>query len=219
MSVSEKRLIIIGAGAFGRELRDIAEGIKLLEGERCPWEFAGFLDDREGILDGKNAAAATILGAPSDYQPWGNDLFICAIGDPKVRRKYAGMLRAKRGKFATLVEPSSRVGRGAKLAEGVLIGPFCAISCDLSIGADTMILAHATIGHDVTVGAGCHIGAHAFIGGGAMLGDAVTVHPHAVILPGKRIGDGCVVGAASLVVSDFRDGETAFGIPARRVAS
>lgn len=213
-----KRLIIISAGAFGREVRDIAEGIQLLQGEECPWSFAGFLDDRENVLEGKNASAAAILGSPVDYQPQANDLFTCAIGSPKVRRKYSDMIRAKGGNFATLIEPCSRVGRAAGIGDGSLIGPFCAISCDLSIGADTMITAHVTIGHDVTVGRACHIGAYAFIGGGAVLGDEVTVHPHAVILPGIRIGNGCTVGAGSVVIADLRVTTTVFGVPAKAIA-
>lgn len=214
---AKKRLIIISAGAFGREVRDISEGIQLQQGKEVPWAFAGFLDDRIDILKDKNAAEAVILGAPSDYQPQESDLFICAIGDPKVRREYADMIRAKGGKFATLIEPWSRVGRGAHIGDGCLIGPFCAVSCDLSIGADTVITAHVTIGHDVTVGRSCHIGAYAFIGGGAELGDEVTLHPHAVVLPGVRIGNGCTVGAGAVAVSEIRAGTTVFGSPARPV--
>lgn len=216
MSAAKKRLIIISAGAFGREVRDIARDIAASEGDKCPWEFAGFLDDRKDILKGKNAAETVILGAPSDYQPQERDLFICAIGDPKVRRKYADMVRAKGGKFATLIEPWSRVGRSAEIGDGCLIGPFCAISCDLNIGADTVITAHVTIGHDVTIGRSCHIGAYAFIGGGAVLGQEVTVHPHAVVLPGVRIEDGCTVGAGSVVLAGVKRNTMVFGVPARR---
>lgn len=219
MPAAEKRLIIISAGAFGREVRDIAEGIQLLQGEKCPWKFAGFLDDREGVLEGTNASAATILGSPVDYQPQPNDLFTCAIGNPKVRREYSEMIRVKGGKFATLIEPCSRVGRVAGIGDGSLIGPFCAISCDLSIGADTMITAHVTIGHDVTIGRSCHIGAYAFIGGGAVLGDEVTVHPHAVILPGMKIGNRSVVGAGAVVMSDVANSSSVFGVPAKKLAN
>jgi len=218
MSAAKKRLIIISAGAFGREVRDIAAGIQLLQGEKCPWSFAGFLDDRERVLEGKNASTAPILGTPFDYQPQANDLFTCAIGNPKVRREYSDMIRAKGGKFATLIEPCSRVGRSAEIGDGSLIGPFCTISCDLSIVADTMVTACVTIGHDVTVGRSCHIGAYAFIGGGAMLGDEVTVHPHAAVLPGVSIASGCTVGAGSVVIADLRVTTTVFGVPAMPVA-
>ena len=218
MSAAKKSLIIISAGAIGREVRDIARDIAVREGDNCRWHFAGFLDDRKDILKDKNAAEVAILAAPADYEPQYSDLFICAIGDPKVRRIYAELLRSRGGKFATLIEPWSRVGRNAEIGDGCLIGPFCAISCDLSIGEDTMITTHVTIGHDVTIGRCCHVGAHAFIGGGAVLGDEVTVHPHAVVLPGVRIGDGSVVGAGSVATGAVPNGTTVFGIPAKKIA-
>lgn len=218
VSSAKKRLIIISAGAFGREVCDVARDIAASKGDKCTWEFVGFLDDRKSILKGKNAAEAAILGAPADYQPQENDIFICAIGDPKVRREYADMVRAKGGKFATLIEPWSRVGRSAEIGDGCFIGPFCAVSCDLNIGADTVITAHVTIGHDVTIGRSCHIGAYAFIGGGAVLGDEVTVHPHAVILPRMTVGDQCVVGAGSVVIGETASGTTVFGMPAKTIA-
>lgn len=219
MLIQKKRLIIISAGAFGREMRDIARDIAANEGDKCPWEFAGFLDNRNDILTSKNAVDPAILCDPHRYQPRENDLFICAIGDPKVRREYAEILRSKRGNFATLIDPWSRVGRNAEIGDGCLVGPFCVISCDLSIGSDTMIMAHVTIGHDVTIGCSCHIGAYAFVGGGAVLGDEVTVHPHAVVLPGVVVGSGSTIGAGSLVMSQVKDHETVFGLPARRIGS
>jgi sugar O-acyltransferase (sialic acid O-acetyltransferase NeuD family) len=214
----KKRLIVISAGKFGREVRDIARDIQRSPGADCPWEFAGFLDDRRHALAGKAAAADRVLGGPSDYPPQENDVFICAIGDPAVRRRYADIVRGRGGKFATLIEPWSRIGEGVKIGDGCLIGPFCVISCDLRIGEDTMITTHVTIGHDAVLGRGCHVGAFAFVGGGVVLGDEVTVHPHAVITPGVTVGPGAVIGAGAVVLTDVAANHCVFGVPARRVA-
>jgi sugar O-acyltransferase (sialic acid O-acetyltransferase NeuD family) len=214
-----KRLIIISAGAFGREVHDMARDIRRDAGGGCPWEVGGFLDDRTGILEGKGCADTPILGSPETYTPRQGDLFVCAIGQPSVRRRYSEMLRTKGGEFAVLLDPWTRVGSGTVLGDGSVVGPFCAVSCDIEVGSDTMITAHVTIGHDVKIGRCCQIGASVFIGGGTVIGDDVTLHPHAVILPGIKVGDGAVVGAGAAVVSDVPAVQKVFGVPARRIAA
>ena len=113
-----KRLIIISAGAFGREVRDIARDIRREAGGGCPWTIAGFLDDRDGILEGTGCEDTPILGSPETYTPRGDDLFVCPIGDPSVRRHYSGMLRAKGAEFATLQDPWTRIGSNTLLGDG-----------------------------------------------------------------------------------------------------
>jgi sugar O-acyltransferase (sialic acid O-acetyltransferase NeuD family) len=217
VAAAKKKLIVISAGKFGREVRDIARDIERSLSADCPWEFAGFLDDREHLLVGKAAAAGRVLGDPLSYEPGEHDVFICAIGSPAVRRHYAGIVRGRGGRFTTLIEPWSRVGERVEIGTGCLIGPFCVVSCDLKIGDDTVITTHVTIGHDAVIGCGCHIGAFAFIGGGVELSDEVTVHPHAMIAPGVQVGRGAVIGAGAVVLTDVVAGHTVFGSPARSV--
>ena len=209
----KKNLIIIGAGPFGREIRDLAAGIESAAGEDCPWRLTGFLDDRDVSPGG-----IPVLGSPADHQPKAGDVFVCAIGDPKQRAKYAAMLRARGGEFAILVEPSAKIGGQTELASGCIVGPFCVISCHVTTGQDTVFTSHVTVGHDVRLGMFCHVAAYAFLGGGAIIGDHVIIHPHASILPGVTIGDGATIGAGSVVMRSVPAGATVFGVPAMKVA-
>ena len=211
----KKNLIIVSAGAFGREIRDLAAGIQAEQGEGCDWRLSGFLDDRQGTGTGN----LPIVGNPQTYQPNENDLFVCAIGNPAERGKYAGMLRDRGAKFAVLRESSAKIGGGVEMADGVVVGPFCVVSCDVSIGADTFLTSHVTAGHDVHFGRCCHIGAYVFAGGGVVVGDHVTIHPHASILPGVRIGERATIGAGSVVVRSVPAGSTIFGVPATTVVA
>jgi len=209
----KKNLIIIGAGPFGREMRDLAAGIESAMGDDCPWRLTGFLDDRAVSPGG-----IPVIDSPADYQPKDNDVFICAIGDPRQRSKYAAMLRNRGVEFAVLIDPSAKIGGQTEFASGCIVGPFCVISCHVTAGQDTVFTSHVTVGHDVRLGSSCHVGAYAFMGGGAVAGDGVTVHPHASILPGVCIGDRATIGAGSVVVRSVPAESTVFGVPAVTVA-
>jgi sugar O-acyltransferase (sialic acid O-acetyltransferase NeuD family) len=215
MPIAKQRLIIISAGSFGREVCAMAWAIQTTLGPSCPWQVTGFLDDRSSILDSKDPTGAPILASPEDYQPDSLDRFICAVGDPQQRQHYAELITQKGGQFLPLTWPGSLLaGHGARRGPGSVVGPFCLISSDVTLGAHTMIVAHATIGHDVTIGTCSHIGAYAFVGGGAVIGDCVTIHPHACILPGAVIEDDATVGAGSVVLKRVPRGQTVFGVPA-----
>jgi len=205
----KKNLIIIGAGPFGREILDLAAGIESVAGDDCPWRLTGFLDDR-----GVSPGGIPVIGSPADYRPKDEDVFVCAIGDPVQRSKYAAMLRSRGGEFAVLVDPSAKIGGQTELASGCIVGPFCVVSCHVTAGQDTVFTSHVTVGHDVRLGSHCHVGSHVFIGGGAVAGDGVTFHPHASVLPRVRIGDRATIGAGSVVMRSVPAESTVFGAPA-----
>lgn len=207
-----KNLIIIGAGPFGREIRDLAAGIKSVLGESCPWRMTGFLDDRDIVPGG-----FPVLGAPGTYKPKNSDIFVCALGNPAQRDKYSSMLRSRGGQFAMLVESSSKVGGQTLLGSGCIVGPFCAVSCNVEIGEDTALTSHVTVGHDVRLGSCCHVGSHVFLGGGVIVGKHATIHPHASVHPGIRVGEGATIGAGSVVLRSVPAGATVFGVPALQV--
>jgi len=73
------RLIIIGAGGFGREV--LAWSVA----GQPPWKIKGFLDDNPGAL-GCKSTGVPILASIDGYEPVAEDVFLCAIGQPALRR-------------------------------------------------------------------------------------------------------------------------------------
>ena len=79
-----KNLIIIGAGSFGREVAAFAPQC---HGYGSEWLLKGFIDsdvNRLNAYPGKEP----IIGFVDEYMPQPADVFICAIGDTKVKKKY-----------------------------------------------------------------------------------------------------------------------------------
>jgi sugar O-acyltransferase (sialic acid O-acetyltransferase NeuD family) len=201
-------LIIIGAGGFGRTVAsiarsDIAFGID--------WGIKGFLDNRINI---ETPAGLPIIGDPNTYQSVDGDIFLCALGDPKMKRIYTENLRKQDSDFMCL-RSDADIGERAELSRGCLFAKKVGIGTDVFIDEFVTVLSLTIIGHDVRIGKFCQIGSFVCIGGNAQIGDDVVIHPHSTILPGIRIGNGAIIGAGSVVIRDVAENTTVFGNPAK----
>lgn len=205
-------LYIVGAGGYGRvvlsQLSSDAE-------HNIHWRIAGFLDQRNRILDGYDVSVA-VVGDPFTFQPQENDRFICALGSPANRKRYAAEISAKGGVFMNVLT-EVYAGKNLKLGQGVFFERNTRIGPDCTIGNLVQIHSLSILGHDVKVGDYSQISCFSFIGGGVEIGREVTIYPHVCVLPGLKIGDGAVLGAGSVVVRDVPPGVTMFGNPAKRL--
>jgi len=205
-------LFIVGAGGWGREVLNQLRGDAAHEKE---WRVAGFLDGRPHALNGFEVGLP-IVGDPLTHRPLPNQQFVCALGDPAQRRRYAAPLLEKGGYFMNIrgeanIPPVLAMGQGNFFTRMLQISP------DARIGSFCNINTLTVVSHDVVLGDYVQIGAMVFIGGGARIGSMATIHPHATILPGITIGDGATVGAGSVVVKNVPAGTTVFGNPARAI--
>lgn len=201
-------VIIISAGGFGRSMLCTADSDpdsgKL-------WRVTGFLDDRAGLAE---SAPRPIVGDPFTYQAKPNDRFLCALGDPHMRRKYAAPLLAQGARFINLCT-GLRAATGLKLGQGSMFDLTVQMGVDTEVGDFVIIQSTVVIGYQVKIGSYATINSFVFIGGRAEIGEDVTIHPHATILPGVKIGKGAVIGAGSVVIKDVPPGVTMIGNPAK----
>ena len=206
-----KRVIIVGAGGFGREVLNWAE-----DHPDCgkTWEIAGFLDDNSRALDGCNYEVP-ILGATTDHQPAADELFLCAIGTPAIKRTVCQGLLDRGGVFFTLVHPSVIMGCNVQLGRGVVICPGVVLTCDIRVGDFTMINCLSSAGHDARIGNWATISAHCDMMGQTELGEMAFMGSGARILPGKTVGPRALVGAGSVVLGNVPADAKVFGNPAR----
>lgn len=206
-----KKLWIIGAGGYGREVFGMAQSAYGHE----KWVIAGFLNDIPDSLDGFDGYPP--IAGDTEYQPEADDVFICAIGDVPGRRLVCDKFRLRRAHFINLVQRSAMISPNATLGSGIIVEAFAGIGANARIGNFTMILSHANIGHDSSIGECVQIAPFASILGRAAIGDEVLIGSHAVILPDVKVGAGAKIGAGAVVIRDVPAGATMFGVPATRI--
>jgi sugar O-acyltransferase (sialic acid O-acetyltransferase NeuD family) len=205
-----KRLIIICAGEYGREVLNIA--LKLPERGRR-WKIAGFLDNRADILKGYSYRVP-LLSSVEEYVPKKNDLFVCAIGDPQAKRKYCSLVLSKGGQFTNLIHPTCLLGSNVVLGKGVILGPYSWLNCDVKLGDFVTITGFGGCAHDCQVGDWSQISGHCGINGNAVLEEGVFLGSHVCVLPRARVGAWSYVGAGSVVLRRVAPGAKVFGNPA-----
>ena len=207
-----ERIIIVGAGGFGREV---------LQWARHAWpehtgKIIGFLSEDPHSLDG-HAATLPILGSPDSFEPRPGDGLVLAIGIRGVRRQVAERLAARGARFLTLVHPTAIVADTAAIGAGTVICPYGVVSDAVRLGRFVLVNYHASLGHDAEAGDFAVLSPYATLGGGARIDADVFLGLHASLAPGVSVGARSKVSANSVVLKDSPVGSLVFGVPGRLV--
>ena len=205
-----KKLLIVGAGGFGRELYVWAGQHPACGRE---WELAGFLDDNADALApfGSFAPVRPLAG----HHPSADTIYLCGIGMPSLKEKLVSPLLAAGAEFLTFVHPQALVGARVKLGKGVVLCPGAVVSVDIELGDFVMVNLNCTIGHDASLGPWTSLSAQCDITGHVRVADRVFMGSRASVIPGKSVGSRSIVGAGAVVVTDVPADVTVVGIPAR----
>jgi sugar O-acyltransferase (sialic acid O-acetyltransferase NeuD family) len=205
-----RRILIVGAGGFGREVFNWASDAWPDRSDA----FAGFLaEDCSKTSDAP--ARSSILGSPSTYDPIPGDGILLAIGIPGVRRRVAELLESRGARFLTLIHPSAIVAPTALVREGSVLCPYAVVSDRARVGRCALLNYHSSLGHDASTGDFAVLSPYATLGGNAHVHDDVFMGLHATVGPGRTIGRNSKISANSCALSDAPPESIIYGSPGR----
>jgi sugar O-acyltransferase (sialic acid O-acetyltransferase NeuD family) len=205
-----KRILIVGAGGFGREV---------LQWARDAWpdaddRIAGFLSADADALEGLDCDHS-VLGSPDGYQPAPGDRLLLAIGIPYVRRRVTESLLDRGAEFLTLIHPTAIVAASASIGPGSILCPYSIASDSCRVGRFVLMNFHSSLGHDAAAGDFAVLSPYATLGGAAKIAEDVFLGLHASVGPRVGIGSRSKIAANSCVLADAPGRSLLHGVPAR----
>ena len=207
-----KKIVIIGAGGFGREVAWIIERINAI---KPTWDLAGFLDDNPALLNKPVYKQYSVIGGV-DYASELTDVyFVCAIGNAKIRKNIIQKLGDK--KFATIIDPTAIVSDTASIGEGSIICHNAIVSINVNISKHCDIIYGAIVSHDAKLNSFVTLYPSVNISGNVSIGSCVEIGAGAKVIQQKNIGNNVIIGAGSVVIKDIPDNSTAVGVPTKLI--
>ncbi|WP_263368596.1 PglD-related sugar-binding protein [Edaphobacter bradus] len=212
-----KRIAIIGAGGYAREVAWLLEDISAATNPEAGYATVGFLvsdTSRIGPHD------SPILGDFSWLESNHVDALAMGIGTPAARLTLSENLRERFPHIAwpALIHPSVKwQQRTMQVGEGVILCAGSIATVNVRFEPFCMINLSCTIGHEAVIGRGCVLNPTVNISGGVELGSGVLVGTGAQIMQYVKVGNGARIGSGAVVNKDVNADTTVVGIPAKEL--
>lgn len=210
-----KKLIIFGAGGFGRE---VAWAVERINQASPTWDLLGFMDDDDGI-QGKQINGYPVLGKTEAVKDYPDAWFVCAVASSRVREKIVRNMKTANQdiRFGTVIDPGVERSDLVRIGEGTIICVHTILTVNISIGAHVIIDYDCTVGHDAVLEDYVTLYPSVNVSGTTHIGHAVELGTGLQIIQGKTVGDYSIVGAGSVIVKDIPANCTAVGSPAKPI--
>lgn len=201
-----KDMLIAGTGGMGKE---VLGGLLTYENHD---DICFFDEDQNSpdILYDKFKVLKSFEDVELYFNKKGN-LFITAIGHPRLREKLTDKIEKTGGKLASMICPDVFLFPFNETYNGLIAYPGAGISHGVEIGKSCVMHLNSSIGHEVAVGKFMSLGPGAEIIGPTTIGDYVFIGANATVLPDAKVGNNAIIGAGAVVRKDIGDNETFLG--------
>lgn len=202
-------LVLVGGGEHACVVADAARS-------GGAWELRGYsgpiagelLEARYGVPHLGDDARVVVEHADAH--------FVLAVGDQRTRRKVLALLEAAGVPFANVIHPRAIVAADATLGAGAVVMAGAIVNPGAFVAAHAIVNSGAIVEHDVHLGKLVHVAPAAAIGGGTRIGAEAFVGLGARVRDHVNVGASAVIGMGAVVVEDVDEGDTVWGVPARR---
>lgn len=162
-----KRLVILGAGGYGRTVADVAEQ----------------LDYSAIVLDDADPDHPL-----SSFQSYINSstYFIPAFGNNSFRLEWINRIEESSGQLATLIHPTAYVSPTATINQGTVILPHAIINTDVVVGKGCIINLETIVDHECVLEEGVHICTGAILKGENRIEKCSKIEAGEVVERGSR---------------------------------
>lgn len=208
-----KNLYIVGAGGFGREIACMLEEVQRIKGPQ--WNIAGFLDDTEDPLAGKECHLQ-VKGSIIDYAPAPADVLVMGIAAPQAKMQITSLLKNRGAEFVSVIHPYAYLGKFNYIGEGAVVYGGFSMSVNCRIGNFVSLLGFG-MGHDCIIGDYCTISSQCNLMGHTEMGSGVFLGGNVAVAPNVKIADDAYICVGSVVVKDVPAGAKMMGNPARAI--
>ncbi|WP_257314209.1 hypothetical protein [Geothrix fuzhouensis] len=211
-----KRVAIIGAGGFAREVAWLISDINAvtpaidlvchlvsdLDHATGPHTGGMVIHDFSWLEENQSKVDGLVMG----------------IGTPSTKFRLVTELRSRfpEKTWPNLIHPSVLFDAGStRFGMGVVLCAGSIATVNTFFDDFAMVNLKCTIGHESTIGPYSVLNPTVNISGNVTLGEQVLVGTGAQALQNLRIGSRATIGAGSVVTKDVPDGLTVAGVPAK----
>ncbi len=212
MSTDNKRICIVGAGGFAREvLCCLIDSMKISDEEMA--KTACFMVGDEDYKE-KTVMGIDVIPQSSFDAALYN--VVVGIGEPMLRKKVVESLPADTT-YISVIHPSAVISKWVTIGEGSVITAGTIITCNVAIGKHVHLNLHTTIGHDCEIGDFCTTTPGVNVSGICKFGECVYLGTNSSIRQGVSICSNVTIGMGGVVVKDITEPGVYIGNPLKKL--